>query len=262
MDAPDEQIEVSPSKFDTLPEDIKSRIIRRAGKGTLTKQHRELTLEDRIQDAGTKPFSESELKWFINVRRILAIMFESEKDSIIMYFHSILDKKWGVVTRTGRYRIEITNQAKLTLGLGSREFEKSKIIQFLTGRFDSQTVRDIKLNKFERLPSLNFNVVILDLRSIFIILKHRFEIIVPHNSLVLARKYTQLALDNIVDDFQGVKLFSLHQYLICNALMLDVDIDTGKYPGAYEIDDNILQEITNKCAEIYEILTFLISNMA
>jgi hypothetical protein len=82
-----EQDNVSPLKFSTLPPDLQARIFgQRLQGGTVTRQHRELTIEDRIPDAGTKLFSESELQWFINARCILAIMFESENRSRIMYF--------------------------------------------------------------------------------------------------------------------------------------------------------------------------------
>jgi hypothetical protein len=70
--------EVSPSKFSMLPEDIKARIIRRAGGGTITKQHQESTINDRIVDAGTKSFSNEELSWLLNIRKTLAIMYEYE----------------------------------------------------------------------------------------------------------------------------------------------------------------------------------------
>lgn len=262
MDVP----QISPGKFATLPEDIRARITRTAGGGVLTRQHQELTIADRVNDAGTKPFTKSEAKWIIDVRRMLSIMYEWNGTSKNQILISKTVRSYPILIESDVFDVifEENNIDMDHYGSGD-EYNKLTIADVLTGRLDSGIVKEAYFPEIYLYDGDNNefvpNVILLDVRSIFLILRKRFEIIVPLENVELARKYTQVILDNIVDDFQGHRIFSLLEYLMCNVLLFDVDINAKEYIRNYENDDISMQEVIAKCTKLYKILSSVVNGM-
>jgi hypothetical protein len=266
MDVPSE---VSPGKFNTLPEDLRARIIRKAGGGTVTRQHREYTIEDRIQDAGTKPFIKEEIEWLLNIRKTLAIMFGYAGNCDIKILVSRFNRDSTYLIETlsiGTYISD--NKANIssedTKFDGREEIDKTSIRSDLIGRYDTQIIKSsntIVSYDEEAEVDIYADVVILDLRSIFIILKRRFSLIMPTEAINLARKYTMIILNTIMDDMNGVGLYALAMYLVTNAIMFDMDVNIDDYVGEYSTKNKTLNEFKDICLDLYNDISLVINNM-
>jgi hypothetical protein len=261
--------EVSPSEFSALPEEIRARIIRRAGGGTVTTQHREYTIEDRIYDAGTKPFSREEIDWLLNIRKTLAIMFEYNGDCDIKILISKFNKNDDILIHTTSIKTYISNEGVNTYFTdirfdGREEIDKKDIRSELIGRYDTQIIKTsdtIVSYDDEGGFELYANVIILDLRSIFVILKRRFNLVMPNEAINLARKYTTLIFNTIMDDIEGRKLYSLMGYLVTNAIMFDMDIDINDYIGEFSTEEKALNEYKHACLNLYKDISLVINSM-
>jgi len=80
-----DQSVISPGKFGTLPEDIQARIIRRAKK-TVSKRQQEITIADRIENAGTKPFTKDEAKYLMKTSRDILMFFGRDRVASIYVY--------------------------------------------------------------------------------------------------------------------------------------------------------------------------------
>jgi hypothetical protein len=259
--------EISPSKFATLPENIRFRIIRESGGGTVTTKHRDLTIQERIIDAGTKPFLKSEIEYLLNVRRSMLIMYENNGDSRIYILLPVWNRISHNVPYQGILSTWIDDDSVRLLLHRNKEATilNDEIVKDLLNRFDSNIIKDtchnINIVDIVLYDKFQANIILTDLRSMFIILRERFKITSPNDAIKLARKYTQNAFNNIVNDFQGSRIFSLIMYLTSNAMLLDLDIDSLTYLFPFTKKLNDTEEIVKKCTELYEIISDIISNM-
>ena len=254
----------------------------------LPKEIRYLALD---QSVAMKPFTKEEIRWILNVRRTLAIMWSKEGVAQIRMFTSKIDKKAKVLTETEIFDIDVEKDgSKAFFGQFGRgeEIIKNRVVEDLTGRLDTQIMRDSEYEVLgteygvlgtdgeEEEFDVYADIIILDIRSIFLILRERFELVSPERAIETARKYTINILNTIVDDLglcpnanffakkftmQGTKMFVLMGYLMCNATLFDMDIIVESYNGRRRIDDEILTRVSNVCTDLYERIILVIKNM-
>lgn len=266
--------EVTSDNFSTLPEDIKVRILRRAGVGVLTKQHRDLITEDRIKDAGTKPFIKSEIEYLMEVRRSMGIIYENDGYSISYIIVPLLNKSRNLYIQTQRLSSKVlsgsgryTENIMVKYDDTNDEYSKNVIIYQLINRFDSKITKHAGFivngleGGIEVGIEVEANIVLTDIRSIFIVLRERFMNVASDTAINLARKYTKKAFNNIVNDMQHKKIFALLIYCITNAILLDLNVDLHKYMSPYIWESTDTKDITERCNVLHSILTDVINNM-
>jgi hypothetical protein len=262
--------EVSPGKFDTLPEVLRSRIIRESGAGTVTGQHRELTLTDRIIDAGTKPFSKEDVKWLTTVRRDIMICYITDEPR---RYASKIGRKLLLVSMDTKYERKVMGMRYINIDLSMKENKVNystfletwkppieKIEEILPGCRDTRIItnRDIFLSYGEKEYTL-----LTDIRSVFLMLRRRFMIILPNNAINKAREWTQDVLDIIVDDLWEENLHTLLPYLVGNAIYLELEINMNDYIifADIEMDDVFIKDTEEKCEELYDKISYAIKQM-
>ena len=251
---------INPKKFATLPEDIQSRIIRSGIGQSLSRRHHKLTLADRIEDAGTKPFSKSELEWLFEVRRLL-LFFAEHDGSLVATMYSILIGGQGLIG-TDSYAVSYnkTNSIITYEEAEPLDFTEIDLIQYLTGRFGSQILAPSSIEILVPAENRTYkpNLILTDLKSVFLILFRRFNIVIPNaedDVITLARKWTQEYLNNVVDDHQGYKLPALLAYLLLNSAMFDLDYNVENYlSGSKIVTSEYIKELENICKELYQRL--------
>jgi len=259
--------------FGVIPTDILARIAREAGAGVLSKSGGWSTINDRIHDAGTSPFVKREIEWLMSVKRNMAILCERDGDARCYQLYNSMMKYNDVTTvcdilvagggQHGRNRSRVYGVSQLE-DVEYIYISRSDLVDDLTNRFGSDITKIViseqlivGYNPQNRRKHMT-NVIILDIHGVFKILKNRFQIMEVSDSTVLARKYTQLFLNSIVDDFQGNRLSALMIYLLSNVSSMGREIN---------VDDYITNELesekyfTEKCKELYEIVTEEISDM-
>ena len=218
--------------FEDLPPEIQARILRQ--KNIIpSRLYRNLTIQDRIDDAGTKPFLESEIDWVLEKKDDILIFASHDKiPSAVIFRYSkitnivplMLLVQKVLVTRSERGSFQIENIPGLSL-----TNLWGKIIKDLTYRIDSDIVfeSDIQLPRgyatlryTVNVLGLKATIILTDIQTLFLILRRRFEIIFdsdftsnPRISL-LAQKRTQEIFDKIIDDFQGNRIIPLYEYLL------------------------------------------------
>jgi len=280
-----DQSQVSPGKFSQLPEDIRARIIRPIA-GAVSRTHRDLTIAERIEDAGTKPFLKEEVEWLVNAKREVLLFYGTHGNNKfsgtaeIELFTMSFEK-----TSTDAYLAEMLdirfddNKIEFDVAGTTRYSTKEAIIEHLIGRVDISVIKDVDVfltgytiekndesEEYAEEYEGQVNMVLTDIKSIYMILYRRFIIISPDKMIAInyARTATRKILDNIVDDFapsiineEGSKLPALLGYLLFNIRMLDVDIDYMKYIKQYnkKVIKKNLQSIQEECTKLYEILS-------
>jgi hypothetical protein len=159
----------------------------------------------------------------------MAIMYEKNGYSLSYILSPLLVKSNNIILNAqplsfypsaGDIKIMLQNLVE------NNGIDREDIIDELAGRFDTNIIKstDISVGS-DNTEEIYADIVLTDLRSMFIVLRERFTIVVPHNAIKLARQYTQKTLDNIVDDMQNERIFVLLVYLIINAVLLDIYIN-------------------------------------
>jgi hypothetical protein len=250
--------EVSSSEFSMLPEDIRAV--------PSPEQHREYAIEDQVEDVGTKSFNEEEINWLLNIRKTIAIMYEYNGISDIGTLVSKFNSNYLTET-TMMYTYVWNDGAKISLQNikfkdGNEEIKKKAIRNNLVGRYDTQIIRRSKniISYRAKDHEIFADVIIPDLRSIYILLKRRFNLITDE-SINLARKYTMIILNRIMDDMQGTRIYALIAYLLTNAIMFDMDININDYVGNFSKEEKTLNEFKNSCIDLYNDISLVVNNM-
>lgn len=241
----------------------------------LPKELRHLTIEQSI---GTKPLNLEEIEWRFNQLNPEEYGGTDRRTSSIAIFggngiHAQMTEYYKVdnysdypMLYEGKSILLIYNYGYIYYGIGESGLteDPENLYSRLRGRLDSDIIRKQPGYIIDgRL--LEANVILLDLKSIFIILMERFEKAIGLNSGMKAAKATKQILDNIVDDYQNDKLPALLVYLALNAEML----------GLAKSEDYIIREqnkvkitkeyldttMTEKCGELYEMINNLFVNM-
>ena len=264
---------ISPKKFATLPEDIQSRIIRSGIGQSLSRQHHKLILADRIKDAGTKPFSKSELEWLSEVRRLL-LFFAEHDGSLVATIYLILIGGQSLIG-TDSYAVSYnkTNSTIIYEESEPLDFTGIELEQYLTGRFDSQILVPSLIEIFVPAENRTYkpNLILTDLKSVFLILFRRFSVVISNhenieedkknNIIRLARTWTQKYLNNVVDDHQGYKLPALLAYLLLNSAMFDLDYNVENYlSGSKIMTPEYVEELEHICSQLYQRLSRIIQS--
>lgn len=195
---------VSPSKFSTLPEDLKAKVLHGARLGTLTQQHRGsfAILQERINDAGNKPFSPEEVQWILHEDVPICVFYGRDRNLVAIELSKPFDKN-GKILRTEIIRNHVVyswRDNSVRYDLGRNGYEEETSIDFnspmheqLVGRLDSSIIKVAP-------DTDEHDIVLVDIRTLYRIFRRRFDIVAPTRSIELARKYTQQVLDNIIDD--------------------------------------------------------------
>jgi len=240
----------------------------------LPKELRHLTLE---QSLGTKPFTRKEIKYLLDVRRMIMIMVENIGNSRAYILVSKTDRTVGVLVESETFFVTVFeendgNKIVIDNQGSGEEWGKVALTNALDGRLDTKIIEETFIPVVDNPSTDNdyANLILLDLRSIFLILKYRFEAVNQEKADILARKYTQYVLDTVMNDMSGTDpegpimygLYSLLQYLMCNALILDVNVNFQEYYGEHRLNDSKVNDmIVNQCNELYDILSNIISGM-
>ena len=260
--------QVSPVKFATLPEDIQARIIRQ-GKGIVSKTHQKLTMTDQVRDAGTKSFTKTEVEWLSTVHNTLLLFYGYISSAYIYRIATpiIILEPADSFIQLDRLDIEadgnriIVGAPKLTPSFSNI----SDIVPDLIGRFDSTIFRSSYVTVYLNGQESDADVVLIDVRSIFLILQRRFKSVFTERATILAREWTQKALDNIVDDYPYMKMVALLGYLIFNTSVLGLNIDRNHYftgvktKGTIEVYEEHLEDIQKSCTILYEMISTAIA---
>jgi len=291
-----DQPRLSPTQFSKLPEDLKAKVLHGAGFGTMTQQHRQSAaiIQERIEDAGTKPFSAEEV-WELLILGIPILVFYVNTDYksglMVRYDAPRKESDKGNLQllrlRTLLYRIvykqrlEIVKYTKLGSNINISIKPETRIHRMLKDRLDSSIIMDnpkepigfnepFMMGKYGKPIPIFSNTIFTDLRSIFFVFYRRFNIIIPNRALELTRQYTLEVLDNIIDNFapanpdgslaSGENLPILWAYLTENCILFDMDVEriiTNQVNISQEYFD-ILEE---KCKILYELLSDYINKL-
>ena len=287
MDEP----KVSPGKFKTLPEEIQANIIRQSVGIVSKKQQQHLDIKERIEDAGTKPFTRKEVELLFKTdknQNVLVFLGHGDTAHIYIYYKSIFNP--GEII--GKSTVNIIEYPNERIAIHTEKEEtpepESIIIGWLTNRIDSGIVEPVKKtvvygsasravpagqlcsygkgrSRGEKwtVPNYSATIVLTDLISVFIILKERFELVFPKGATELAQKWTLEVLNNIVDDHQATKLPALLGYLYCNVVLFGKKISVKKYiTEPTMMDDDYLKYIENECTLLYVTLLEAISELS
>jgi hypothetical protein len=279
---------ISPSKFSKLPPELQSKIFRQKGL-TVTKQHQNLILiEERIEDAGTKPLTEEEASFLYGSKTITIF--------------SEIGKGWGngesfeAITIPPDYpNVRLHTIDNFINGLDESGY---KIKDWRTHASKNQELKEGMIHNLTevKLSNLNFSkikyfyafgigmgrhkqrnsdVVLLDLSSIFTILSHRFTIVLDSSLndarvIKLSREYTLEVLNNIVDllappkeernDKSDSYLRLLLLYLAVNAEIFGLVL-ANTYFKEGPITKEYIDEIEDNCEELYEMLKLYIEEL-
>jgi hypothetical protein len=222
----------------------------------IPKELRQVILE---QPLGTKTFSAEEATWiWENQQKI--VIFRSRDDGYCRveyrernteYFKGTLALtnpisfifSYNITQNTAQYAGEAPHMYPIEWSYMKPAFG---FIRFLTDTLDSTTVSKMHGHN---------QIVCTDLFNIYTILRRRFNIAIPEHTIYLAKKYTQQALDNIVDDHQDKKLPALLGYLAINAHILLDSFDITKYieyDTEYILDDEYFDMILRRCTRLYK----------
>ena len=184
----DQSKPVSPGKFSQLPEDIQARIIRPIA-GPVSKTQLGLTIVDRIKDAGTKPFIKDEVEWLTQIRRNIMVFagYKESEISIKIYATSFSNHSSFAITDSVMMVIknDIPRYNAYAPG-GYSAFYRNYIVKALTNRIDSGIISPEIVDSLTGLDSVD--TYLTDLRSVFLILRRRFQIINEDMAVELARK--------------------------------------------------------------------------
>jgi hypothetical protein len=272
-----EMDEISPGKFSGLPEEIRSRIIRRAGAGTVTRQHRELTIADRVKTAGSSPFTQEEVEWLINVRReiIVCVVYETNAYLILASMDS---KRKNNIVGMRELNVEIST-ASVWYDTSIRPtFTVGRISPVIAIRDSLIGSRDTKVDKTDNnyfIITDEENFVLTDVRSIFLILRKRFMIVlsdglkanqnINDESTKLSREWTKNIFNVIVDDLWQQNLYTLLPYLIFNAITLELDVNMDDYITTWDqtliINNEWIFKTESQCKKLYIQISDYIGQM-
>ena len=131
--------------------------------------------------------------------------------------------------------------------------EQSELVEILDGRFDSEIV----IPSYITIDSLDMpcvddtmaDIIFLDIKSMYYILKQRFAQFVPDKCGKLAKQYTMQFLDGIVNKYQCTKISFLLMYMSINLYIL------GKHDLHRQICEFIYEEgaDSTECFSIIKI---------
>jgi hypothetical protein len=260
--------EISPDKFSKLPPELQARILRSATGRTFSTHHRELTIADRIIDAGSKPFAEEEVEWLYNSLSDTAIVYIGEnRDSGRIYFAGERDEPGFAIIIDVNYK----NNKILYKYTGGSQYGSNELDKVIN-RLDTGIKR--KLDSEVNFLRNYITIVLPDIRCIFYVFLRRFSIIMTTGSFEKAREWTQQILNNIVDDLAPKrtsdddplksKLPILLLYLTVNLSLFSkppiryINNDKNLHIVRKEINNEYLDNIENKCKELYQELSLKI----
>lgn len=218
----------SPPKLPSLPEDISSRIIRSAGKGAVSYRHQEIARQERLDDAGTKPFTVREATWLAHNYSESIYIFGSYQDLSAEVFNLSMTRgplKHRITLNKHQYfniysRCDFDEKIIQSMAYEPRIDVASILVNCLDTRVrknrESTLVLDEMEDYYDR--KITADTVLPDVKCIYSVLCLRFRYIRdtkrpaseedPNNQILddswvnkQAKKYTKQALDNIVEDF-------------------------------------------------------------
>jgi len=287
---------VSARRFENLPEEVKARII--FGAGAVNRSHQEYMIDERIEDAGTKPFTNDELTWLVTVKRSVVLFYSygpNARISLIgLSFYSsspLIDMgSLDVIFHPIGKRIEYHNVEEIDYNYPFI-IKAELIVKELTNCIDSSIIRKTCQNvlvapseideigefgdfgeysdttdqyyeeyECDYMPA---NITLTDVRTVFLILRRRFTLMELSNCIQLARIYTQRVLDRIMDDYQSLSRGALLGYLLLTAKSLELDVHNQVICdyGGIKLDSEEFMHLEKQCHELYLIITEEIKHM-
>ena len=259
--------QVNPELFSALPSIIQAKILRLAG-ATVCVQHLELTLVDRIEDAGTFSFIESEVEWLLDVRREILILTEYKNIAYTDNIIPFLSTGIGNMKDAGGHYFsskdgKVGFRERLLIRGGRHEED---VVKWITGCIDTRctkspdVMRRIEHDDNPRLSDDETCMVLLDIRSIFLILKKRFSDIAPERMKDLTRSYTRKTLDRIM---KHCKVISFYAYLLTNAEVLELEPCWALYNNidGQDIYLALIYIIKKESLKLYNMISEAIASM-
>jgi hypothetical protein len=190
----------SPPKLPSLPEEISSRIIRRAGKGAVSRRHQEVAKAERYRDAGTKPFTKREVMWvYYDFEEMISVFgYEGGNEGGTAEAYIFSQLKQCVLSKPGPRKHLCKRHVRQEYDFYIRNNGKSDTGSFtssggqLTGRAESSFAgvpdpKDVLINRLDSgiIKESNFEldedvyaeIVLPDLRCMYHVLLMRFRYI-------------------------------------------------------------------------------------
>lgn len=221
-----------------------------------------------MNDATNNPISSKEIEWLLSFKREILLFGGDESKAVVDIYAKSLDITDNIMKSNEKIFVEYDDQSEYKFINQDAYALIEHFADEFGGILDAESILYSETSIYVIVDEIDtyipVNTMLIDLKSIFLIFKRRYNIIGQINAVQEARIRTLKILDNIVDTYQGKSMISLLLYLTYNCVMLEVEefkildyIHLDEKDINYEYLDNVM----NKCKALYQILIECINNI-